>query len=107
MLSRKSVRYPAVDLRNQVEGRVFASFTVDENGDVSDVKIGERPQRHHRRGNDSRSIKALPKFIPGKQNGRAVKVSFTVPVTLTRFSKSNRLTCSKALTSLIARAFLR
>ncbi len=78
---QKNFRYPAVDLRNQVEGRVFASFTVDENGDVSDVKI-VKGLTGTVDAETIRSIKALPKFIPGKQNGRAVKVSFTVPVTL-------------------------
>ena len=78
---QKNFRYPAADLRNQVEGRVFASFTVDENGDVSDVKI-VKGLTGTVDAETIRSIKALPKFIPGKQNGRAVKVSFTVPVTL-------------------------
>ncbi len=78
---QKNFRYPAVDLRNQVEGRVFASFTVDENGDVSDVKI-VKGLTGTVDAETIRSIKSLPKFIPGKQNGRAVKVSFTVPVTL-------------------------
>ena len=77
---QKNVRYPAVDLRNQVEGRVFASFTVDENGDISDVKI-VKGLSSTIDAETIRSIKALPKFIPGKQNGRSVKVSFTVPVT--------------------------
>ncbi|MDO7886181.1 energy transducer TonB [Hymenobacter cheonanensis] len=77
---QKNVRYPAVDLRNQVEGRVFASFTVDENGDISDVKI-VKGLSGTIDAETIRSIKALPKFIPGKQNGRSVKVSFTVPVT--------------------------
>ncbi len=77
---QKNVRYPAVDLRNQVEGRVFASFTVDENGDVSDVKI-VKGLSGTIDSETIRAIKSLPKFIPGKQNGRAVKVSFTVPVT--------------------------
>ncbi|GAA4500779.1 energy transducer TonB [Hymenobacter ginsengisoli] len=77
---QKNVRYPAVDLRNQVEGKVFASFTVDENGDISDVKIVKGISSTID-AETIRSIKALPKFIPGKQNGRSVKVSFTVPVT--------------------------
>ena len=77
---QKNVRYPAVDLRNQVEGRVFASFTVDENGDISDVKI-VKGLSGTIDAETIRSIKSLPKFIPGKQNGRSVKVSFTVPVT--------------------------
>jgi len=76
---QKSVRYPRMAQANGVEGKVFASFTVNENGDVTDVKIVKGIN-----GLDEetvRAIKTLPKFRPGKQNGRAVRVSFTVPVT--------------------------
>lgn len=77
---QKAVRYPRMAQANGVEGKVFASFTVNAQGDVSDVKIVKGIEGL----NDEtiRAIKAgLPKFIPGKQNGRAVSVSFTVPVT--------------------------
>ena len=77
---QKAVKYPPLALRNQVEGRIFASFTVNAQGDVSDVKIVKGLGS----GLDEetiRAIKTLPKFRPGKQNGRAVSVSFTVPIT--------------------------
>ena len=77
---QKLVKYPGVALRNGVEGRVYASFTVNTNGEVVDVKIVKGLGS----GLDEetmRAIAALPKFIPGKQNGREVSVSFTVPIT--------------------------
>ncbi len=77
---QKAVRYPPMALRNQVEGRIFASFTVNPQGDVTDVKVVKGLGS----GLDEetiRAIKTLPKFRPGKQNGRAVSVSFTVPIT--------------------------
>lgn len=77
---QKAVRYPSMALRNQVEGRVYVSFTVDPKGEVTDVKIVKGLGS----GIDeetTRAIKTLPRFIPGKQNGREVSVSFTVPVT--------------------------
>ena len=77
---QKAVRYPSLALRNQVEGRVYVSFTVDPKGEVTDVKIVKGLGS----GIDEetiRAIKTLPRFIPGKQNGREVSVSFTVPVT--------------------------
>ena len=77
---QKATKYPALALRNQVEGRIFVSFTVNAQGDVSDVKVvkglGSGLDEETIRG-----VKTLPKFIPGKQNGRAVSVSFTVPIT--------------------------
>ena len=77
---QKAVRYPSMALRNQVEGRVYVSFTVDPRGEVTDVKIVKGLGS----GIDEetiRAIKTLPRFIPGKQNGREVSVSFTVPIT--------------------------
>ncbi len=77
---QKAVKYPPLALRNQVEGRIFVSFTVNPEGEVSDVKVVKGLGS----GLDEetvRAVKTLPKFIPGKQNGRAVSVSFTVPIT--------------------------
>ena len=77
---QKAVKYPGLALHNGVEGKVFVSFTVNPKGDVIDVKIVKGLGS----GLDEetmRAIKTLPKFIPGKQNGREVSVSFTVPVT--------------------------
>ncbi len=77
---QKVVRYPSQALRNGVEGRVFVSFTVDQKGDVTDVKI-VKGLGYGLDEETMRAIKTLPRFIPGKQNGREVSVSFTVPVT--------------------------
>ncbi|GAB3315625.1 energy transducer TonB [Hymenobacter humi] len=77
---QKAVKYPPLALRNQVEGRIFVSFTVNAQGAVSDVKVVKGLGS----GLDEetvRAVKTLPTFIPGKQNGRAVSVSFTVPIT--------------------------
>lgn len=77
---QKATKYPPLALRNQVEGRIFVSFTVNAQGDVSDVKVVKGLGS----GLDEetiRAVKTLPKFVPGKQNGRSVSVSFTVPIT--------------------------
>lgn len=77
---QKAVRYPSMALRNGVEGKVFVSFVVNPKGEVTDVKIVKGLGS----GLDEETIRAintLPRFIPGKQNGREVSVAFTVPVT--------------------------
>lgn len=77
---QKATKYPPLALRNQVEGRVFVSFTVDKNGDTSAIKVVKGLGS----GLDEETIRAvstLPQFIPGKQNGQPVSVSFTVPIT--------------------------
>lgn len=76
---QKAVKYPSLALRNGVEGRVFVSFVVNPQGDVSDVKVVKGLGS----GLDEETMRAvqnLPKFIPGKQNGQAVSVAFTVPI---------------------------
>ncbi len=77
---QRTVKYPRQALSNGVEGKVFVSFTVDSKGEVIDVALVKGLGS----GLDEetmRAIKALPRFIPGRQNGRDVSVSFTVPVT--------------------------
>ncbi|WP_201984103.1 energy transducer TonB [Hymenobacter rubidus] len=76
---QRAVRYPSVDLRNGTEGRVYASFTVNTKGEVTDLKI-VKSLSTTLDAETLRAIKTLPKFIPGKQNGREVNVSFTVPI---------------------------
>lgn len=75
----KNTKYPAIARENNIEGRVFISFVVEKDGNISDVKV----VRGIGGGCDEeakRVIKALPKFTPGKQNGRPVRVQFNVPV---------------------------
>lgn len=74
-----AVIYPRIATENGIQGKVFVNFVVDRSGSISNVKII--------RGVDQsldqeamRVVKSMPKWIPGKQNGEAVRVSFTVPI---------------------------
>ena len=76
---QKAAHYPALALANSVEGRVYASFVVNAQGEVTDLKIVKGLGS----GLDEETLRAigkLPRFIPGKQNGRAVSVQYTVPI---------------------------
>ena len=76
---QKAVKYSALAMRNQVEGRIFVSFTVNPQGDVADVKIVKGLGS----GLDeetARAVYQLPRFVPGKQAGKTVAVSLTVPI---------------------------
>ena len=75
-----AVRYPRTALSNGIEGKIYVSFTVNPKGEVVDVKI-VKGLGYGLDEETMRAINALPRFIPGKQNGREVSVSFTVPVT--------------------------
>ena len=75
----KSLRYPEVAAENGISGRVFVQFAVDSKGEVCDVVVvrGVDPALDKEA---VRVIKASPKWKPGKQRGRPVKVQFTFPV---------------------------
>ena len=77
---QRNVVYPEAALANRIEGRVFVSFYVDSEGQVREAKIvkGLDPEI------DAAVIAAvqkLPRFRPGTQDGKAVSVTFTVPIT--------------------------
>ncbi len=75
----KNLRYPVTAQEQNIQGRVIIRFVVTAAGDISDVQL--------LRGIDPacdkeaiRVVKMMPKWIPGKQNGRNVPVYFTLPV---------------------------
>lgn len=73
------VRYPQIAKEYGIEGRVFVTFVIDKKGKVKDVEIikGVDPNLDKEA---KRVIESLPKFTPGKQRGKAVRVQFTVPI---------------------------
>lgn len=73
------IKYPAIAMENNVQGKVVVQFVVTRDGSIGEVKIA--------RGKDPdldkeamRVVKTLPKFIPGKMNGQAVNVWYTLPI---------------------------
>ena len=75
----KNIKYPTIAQENGTQGRVIIQFVVERDGTITDVHVA--------RGVDPyldkeavRVVQSMPKWIPGKQNGKAVRVKFTVPV---------------------------
>jgi TonB family protein len=71
--------YPQVPAASQRTGRVFASFTVTDQGEVKTVQIVKGLDAPYDAAVVD-AIKQLPRFVPGKQDGTPVNVSFTIPV---------------------------
>ncbi|MCI1188345.1 M56 family metallopeptidase [Hymenobacter sp. DH14] len=71
--------YPNVTAADQRTGRIFASFIVTEHGDVTAPNIVKGLGAAYDEAVLA-AIQKLPKMVPGKQDGKAVAVSFTVPV---------------------------
>ena len=73
------VRYPQIAKEYGIEGRVFVTFIIDKKGKVKDVEVIKRVDPNLDK-EAKRVIESLPKFTPGKQRGKAVRVQFTVPI---------------------------
>ena len=75
----KNTKYPQIARESGIQGRVFIGFVVETDGSISNVKV----LRGIGGGCDEeavRVIKSLPKWKPGKQRGKAVRVSYQIPV---------------------------
>ena len=76
----ENVKYPVIAQENGIQGRVICKFVVNKDGSIVEVEVV-------RSGGDAsldkeavRVIKSMPKWKPGKQRGKAVRVKYTVPV---------------------------
>ncbi|MBQ6062675.1 MAG: energy transducer TonB [Prevotella sp.] len=74
-----NVKYPVVAQENGVQGRVVVSFVVEKDGSITDVKI-VRSVDPSLDKEAARVVKSMPHWIPGRQNGAAVRVKYNVPV---------------------------
>ena len=74
------LRYPSIATENGVQGRVTLTFVVERDGSLTDIKPIGRALGSGLEEEAVRVLKSSPKWNPGKQNGRAVRVQYTVPV---------------------------
>lgn len=76
---RDNIKYPQLARENNITGKVFVQFVVEKDGSVSNVKVmrdigggcGQEAMR---------VVKAMPKWKPGKQRGKAVRAQYNLPV---------------------------
>ena len=74
-----NVKYPAICAEMGIEGRVYVTFVVEKDGHVSAVRVLRSPDNNL--SNEAvRVVSGMPCWSPGKQNGKPVRVAFTVPV---------------------------
>ena len=77
---QKSIKYPPVAEENGIQGRVVCTFVVERDGSVTDVRVAKSVDPSLDK-EAVRVVSAMPKWIPGKQNGQSVRVKYTLPVT--------------------------
>lgn len=73
------VKYPVIAQENGIQGRVFVKFVIMPDGSVSNVEVA-RAFDPNLDKEAVRVVKSMPKWTPGKQRGKAVRVSYTVPI---------------------------
>ncbi len=78
----ENIKYPQIARESSIQGTVYVTFVVEKNGNVTDVRV----LRGIGGGCDEeavRVIKAMPKWNPGKQRGKPVRVQFNMPIKFT------------------------
>ena len=76
---RKNIKYPAICRENNIQGRVIVSFIVNKDGAIVEPEVikGVNPSLDKEA---LRVISGMPKWKPGSQRGKPVRVKYTVPV---------------------------
>ena len=75
----KNIKYPVAAQQAKIEGRVIVQFVVGKDGSISDVHT-VRSVSPELDAEAIRVVSMMPKWNPGKQRGKAVSVSFTMPI---------------------------
>ena len=76
----ENVKYPVIAQENGIQGRVICQFVVNRDGSIVDVEVVRSGGDPSLDKEAIRVIKSMPKWKPGKQRGKAVRVKYTVPV---------------------------
>ena len=77
----KNVKYPKEAMEKEISGRVLVSFVVEKDGSINETEVVKGIGG----GCDEeavRVVKAMPKWKPGKEKGKAVRVSFMLPIVI-------------------------
>jgi len=75
----KNLKYPSTARRMGVDGKVFVQFVVDKEGKISDVQVIKGVSADCDK-EAVRVVQMMPAWKPGKQNGKAVKARFVLPI---------------------------
>ena len=74
----KNFRYPEIAQEMGIQGRVHVQFIISKDGSITGIQSRGPDKNLEKEAN--RIISKLPKMIPGKQRGRAVRVPFSIPI---------------------------
>ena len=75
-----NVKYPVIAQENGIQGRVICQFVVNKDGSIVDIEVVRSGGDPSLDKEAVRVVKSMPKWKPGKQRGKPVRVKFTVPI---------------------------
>jgi len=79
---QKNINYPILAKENNIQGKVYLQFIVERDGSLTDIAIVREPGSGL--GDEAkRVLKMSPHWKPGIQNGKPVRVQYTIPVNFT------------------------
>ena len=76
----ENIKYPVIAQENGIQGRVICQFVIEKNGSVTDIQVVRSSGDASLDKEAERVIKTMPKWKPGKQRGKPVRVKYTIPV---------------------------
>jgi len=77
----ENLKYPSEARNNGLQGKVILQFTVEKDGSISNVKVVRDAVGGGAGDEATRVVKKMPNWKPGRQNGKSVRVQYTLPVT--------------------------
>ena len=77
---QKNIKYPSICQEQGIQGRVIVQFVVEKDGSITDVQVIKAINPYLDK-EAVRVVSTMPKWSPGKQRGKPVRVRFTLPVT--------------------------
>ncbi len=80
---KENVKFPQDALDKQEEGLVYVDFVIAKNGTVREVEVTEQTNEDvdaSFRSEAARVVASMPKWSPGRQNGKAVDVKYSLPI---------------------------
>lgn len=75
-----NIKYPTISRDTGSEGTSYVGFVINTDGSIQDVDIVKSSGDPYLNGEAIRIVKSMPKWYPGKQGGKPVRVRYTLPI---------------------------
>lgn len=76
----KNLQYPPLARENNIQGKIVVNFVVDKDGSITNVKVVSKPLGWGCEEEAIRVVKMMPKWKPGMQRNKPVRVSYNLPI---------------------------